>query len=32
MNKNYVTPEVEIIEVSVEKGFDVSIGGEGEWD
>lgn len=32
MGKNYMAPEVEIIEVSVEKGFAVSIGGEGEWD
>ena len=32
MRKDYMAPEVEIIEVSVEKGFAVSIGGEGEWD
>ncbi len=32
MEKNYVVPEVEVIEVAVEKGFNVSIGGEGEWD
>lgn len=32
MRKNYMAPEVEIIEVSVEKGIAVSIGGEGEWD
>lgn len=31
MEKNYVTPEVEVIEVEVEKGFDMSIGGEG-WE
>lgn len=29
MEKNYVVPEVEVIEVEVEKGYDMSIGGEG---
>ena len=32
MEKNYIAPEVEVIEVAVEKGFAVSVGGEGEWD
>lgn len=35
MEKNYVVPEVEVIEVAVEKGFggsNVEVGGEGEWD
>ena len=32
MKKNYVAPEVEIIEVAVEKGFGVSLGyGETEY-
>lgn len=32
MNKNYIAPEVEIIEVAVEKGFAVSFGyGESEY-
>ncbi len=32
MKKNYVAPEVEIIEVAVEKGFAVSLGyGETEY-
>ena len=32
MEKNYIAPEVEVIEVVVEQGFAVSVGGEGEWD
>jgi hypothetical protein len=29
MNKTYETPQVEVIEVQVEKGFAVSPGGDG---
>ena len=32
MEKNYIAPEVEVIEVAVEQGFAVSVGGTGEWD
>ena len=39
MEKNYVTPEMEVIEIAIEKGFVASpdkdkteIGGKGEWD
>ena len=39
MEKNYVVPQVDVIEIEVEKGFsaspgggNVDIGGEGTWD
>lgn len=35
MEKNYIAPEVEVIEIAVEKGFAVSeipFDGNGEWD
>ena len=34
MEKNYIAPEVEFIEVAVEKGFTISIDSQnpGEWD
>ena len=35
MEKNYIAPEVEVIEVSIEKGFaasNIPVDGVGEWD